>query len=231
MKEFLRTALVSFFLATGSGWAFAYLELGHSGGTSVYTKYGTTTSLLADRLPVGSLVQLIRSTDAQMDPLTSIDLNAADPFAPAGDDVVVLETTIGTKYNNLPVAASMAGRFYYGPVVSTNASLQIEFAPSDYLYMRVFQFVPGTDTLNVGMQVYYAEGTANYGTGDPIHPADSSTYPPPIAPVIDISPADGSGVVNAFPLNQSLTVIPEPATVSIGLVGLGLLVGRRFRRG
>ncbi len=193
---------------------------GSSASLSVLVNYGATSSATANRLAIGSIVQLIKSSDATIDAI-----NTADPLNPSilgGNDTLVLQSTIGVH----TIYPNTAGRFYYGTVDGSVTT--VPFALTDYLYMRVFQ-ATGATPMTPGTTIYYAQGSAYLQDVLGVHPSDSTIVPPPVPPTVSIWAPPGTTSSTFFALNKSVTIIPEPAAAGIGLAGVALLAWRRRR--
>lgn len=84
-----------------------------------------------------------------------------------------------------------------------------------YAYIRVFQ-----DTTPANGEWYYNSGTVALNNIDTTNPLRTPDF-------IDGNPSTTAG--NA--LNVQIVPVPEPSTVGLLLVGVGLIAARRFRRG
>jgi len=165
---------------------------------------------MGDALVVGSIVQLLYSTDDQIDGICNVN-----PFGNYGNDTVVESSTIGTS------PGGQAGTFYWqepGPLDQYN--LPDDSYTAGWCYMRVFQAT--TTMVIAGQTIYYAWGptaSPTIGTGHPNQPPDTPT------PVDALGQAEGI----YYAMDLSVTVVPEPSTLALFGVGI-LTVAARLRR-
>lgn len=156
-------------------------------------------------LPIGSLVQLIWSSDNMYASALEGKLDAAG-LLEDGDYLLF-------SGNSTLIADGLGGWLgdLDGVSTYTGANVGGNLLPSGYVYGRVFN----------SLDTSAAAGSL-YGLTPLISVLNQATNSPPDIPdAVDFAPN------SAFVLNQTVGVIPEPASIALGVVGLGALLLRR----
>jgi hypothetical protein len=206
MKK-IKLLVLSITLAVAS---ISYGGISISYSTSSPIKWWNGASLV--NLPAGCLVQLIWSADSSIE-------TAYDTLIPStggqygGGDYVLLSkptTSIGGFTDT-----QMDGTASYQDVNVGGANIL-----SGYVYVMVF----GSATPSLG--TYYGVSSLAF----PLNNVDGS--PPGSPNVLNVSPSPGLiiGPVSQGGQGYQVVAVPEPSTVGLLLVGVGLMAARRFRR-
>jgi len=146
---------------------------------------------------------LIWSPNNVIDSLTNL-LPVPGVVAATGDDIIL------ATFNG---AASPYGDYDAGIAAYTDLAFG-ETLASGYIYARIFE-----DALADG--VYYNDG--------PIVSAAAYGYTGSEPPVL-YDHNVGDDPINGAQCDTQLNVIPEPSTILLSLVGLGVIMVRRFRK-
>lgn len=169
------------------------------------TQANATLAGTTGRLPIGTIVQLIWSSDT-----TAGALNPLNPLTPTGGDI-----TINNGVDNY-WTLNFAGRMSYS-VSDTDALL------GGYVYVRVFNSLT---TGGIGAGTMYLEApvwSAVPGALTLAGPLVAQTSDPATTLQLDITP----GGANIW-LNQ--TIVPEPSVLAFLGIGAAFLAVRRMRR-
>jgi hypothetical protein len=176
-------------------------------------------------LPIGSLVQMIWSADQNLPTaLTTADIStvSGSSWGGAANDYVLysaLTTVTGGWSGDYDGSSASYGNSLVGSQNINNG----------YIYAVVFS--AGTPV--AGTYYGFTQWANVLGSSTPPLP-DSTNLLNPI-PTIDASPSGGrlnlssSYAGNTFGGNQ-VQVVPEPSTIGLILVGVGLVAARRFRK-
>ncbi len=170
------------------------------------TQANATAGLTTGRLPIGTIVQLIWTSDT-----TAGALDPLNPLTPTGGDI-----TINNGLNNYWTIDASAGRISH--TITDSDSLI-----GGYVYARVFG---ATSTGSIGIGTMYLEApvwSATPGTTTPSGPLVLATSDPATTLQFDITP----GGANIW-LNQ--TIVPEPSVLAFLGIGAALVAVRRMRR-
>ena len=179
-------------------------------GNAAFLNFGGTG--WADALPVGSIVQLIYSSDSIIDPISYYN-----PFTPTGNDQLWQTSYIGYDYAS---SDRNPGSFDYGSFSNGDAYT------NGYAYMRVFQATNQVTYTNSTI-LYYAQGPATAVTN--ISTDQLAAVPPGFPTTVDLAAhmASQSGTIFA-PMNLFVEV-PEPGTIALAFTAMGFFVFRLFR--
>lgn len=192
---------------------FSILLLGGSAQASISVNLKKTFNIWADSggtvLPVGSLVHLVWSADDVYSAPTGGSIPSVGDQYAGGDYLLFSAATTATSGWSGDFDGSAT--YNNGNVGGANINL-------GYVYAFVFQDgVPQAGD-------WYARSAMITGLGD----ASLPTPPPPDS--LDVSPSSVARMV-VHPASGGYQVVPEPSTVGLLLVGIGLVAARRFRRG
>jgi len=151
------------------------------------------------------MAYLIWSPDNAIDNLTLISAAVlVRPLVDGGNDILL---------NSFSVVNNPYADYAAGPAQYLNANFGGNTLQTGYIYARIFEG-PVADL------VYYNDG--------PIVSAAPYTFTGSEPPVLyDQNTGDPAA---GGQCDQQLTVIPEPSTIMLSILGLGMIMVRRFRK-